>query len=94
MDHYFLTLINGGGPLCTIQRLKAKCDKSLTNFAVSFNLRRYNEGAPRGSSAAAGQLMSLTFRALRDDLQPARAAAVVKRLLQAGAYTRPLFSSI
>ena len=29
MDHYLLTLIYGGGPLCTIQRLKAKCDEAL-----------------------------------------------------------------
>lgn len=39
-------------------------------------------GAPRGSSAAAGQLLSLTFRSLKDDPRPPRAAAVVKRLLQ------------
>ena len=39
-------------------------------------------GAPRGSSAAAGQLLSLTFRSLKDDPRPQRAAAVVKRLLQ------------
>ena len=44
MDHYFLTLINGGGPLCTIQCLKAKCDEALSNFAFNFNLRRYTVG--------------------------------------------------
>jgi hypothetical protein len=41
MDHYFLTLINGGDPLCTIQRLKAKCDEALSTFAFKFNSRRY-----------------------------------------------------
>jgi len=41
MDHYFLTLINGGGPLCAIQRLKPKCCESLSNFAFNFILRRY-----------------------------------------------------
>ena len=29
VGHYFLTLINGGGSLCTVQRLKATCDKAL-----------------------------------------------------------------
>ena len=47
MDHYSLTLINGGGPLCTIQRLKAKCDESLSNLAFKFNLRRYTKGPER-----------------------------------------------
>jgi hypothetical protein len=28
-DHCFLTLTYGGGPLCTIQRLKATCDEAL-----------------------------------------------------------------
>jgi len=42
MHHFFLTLINGGGPLCTIQRLKAKCDAALSNFAFNFKLRRYS----------------------------------------------------
>ena len=41
MDHYFRTLINGGGPLCTIKRLKLKCAKLLSNLAFNFNLRRY-----------------------------------------------------
>jgi hypothetical protein len=41
MEHCFITLRNGGGPLCTIQRLKAKCDEALLNFAFSFKLRRY-----------------------------------------------------
>jgi hypothetical protein len=44
MDHDFLTLINGGGPLCTLQRLKANCDEPLSSFAFSFNLRRYSPG--------------------------------------------------
>ena len=33
MDHYFITMIYGGGPLCTIQRLKATCDEVLSSFA-------------------------------------------------------------
>jgi len=41
MDHVFLTLINGGGPLCTVQRLKAQCGEALSNFGFKFNLRRY-----------------------------------------------------
>jgi hypothetical protein len=41
MDHYFITLINGGSPLRTIQRLKAKCDETLSDFAFNFNLRCY-----------------------------------------------------
>ena len=43
MEHYFLTLIYGGGPLCIVQRLKAKCDEALSNFAFNFNLRRYTK---------------------------------------------------
>jgi hypothetical protein len=43
MDHYFLTLINGEGPLFTIQRLKEKCDETLSNFAFNFNLRRHTK---------------------------------------------------
>jgi len=51
MHHYFLvTLINGGGPPCTIQRLKAISDKMLSTCGFNFNLRRYNMG--RQSSAA------------------------------------------
>jgi ribosome biogenesis protein MAK21 len=49
-------------------------------------------GAPRGSSAAAGQLLSLTFRSLKDDPRPPRAAAVVKRLLQVAAHAPAPFA--
>jgi len=42
MHHYFLTLINGVAPLCTIQRLKLPYDKLISNFAFKFNLSRYN----------------------------------------------------
>jgi hypothetical protein len=60
MDHYFLTLIYAGGPLCTIQRLKAKCDKLLSNCAFNFNSRRYTVVAhPRQ------QAQSHTGRAVR-----------------------------
>jgi len=45
MQHYFFTLINGEGPLCTIQRLKLKFDKLLSNFAFNANLRRYTTAA-------------------------------------------------
>ena len=44
MGHFFLTLINGGGPLRIIWCLKAKCDGALSNFAFSFILRRYTKG--------------------------------------------------
>jgi hypothetical protein len=40
MDHDFLTLINRGASLCTIQRLKLKFVQLLSNLAVKFNLRR------------------------------------------------------
>jgi hypothetical protein len=42
MHNYLLTLIDGGGPICTIQRLKPICDTLLSTFAFKFNLRRYN----------------------------------------------------
>jgi hypothetical protein len=41
MEHDFLTLISGGGPLCTIQRLQQKFDKLPSSFAFDYNLRRY-----------------------------------------------------
>jgi hypothetical protein len=43
MDHYFLTLMNWGGPLCTIQRLKLNVDELLSNVAFDFNLCHYSE---------------------------------------------------
>jgi len=51
MDHYFLTLINGGAPICTSQRLRLKFDKLLSNLAFSFNLRRYTK-VEEGNKAA------------------------------------------
>jgi hypothetical protein len=45
MGQYSLTLINGGAPLCTIQRLKARCEEALSSFALSFNWRRYSAAA-------------------------------------------------
>jgi len=42
MHNLFLTLRNGGGPLCAVQRLKAKCDEALSDFAFKFNLCRYS----------------------------------------------------
>jgi len=47
--HHFLTLTNGGGPLCTVQRLKHKCDKQLSDFAFDFNSRRYMQAAKGGA---------------------------------------------
>jgi len=32
MDLYYFPLINGGGPLCTVQRLKAQCDEALSHL--------------------------------------------------------------
>jgi hypothetical protein len=46
MDHYFLTLKVGGGPLCTIQRLKLIFDQPLSTLGSSFKLRRYSKDAP------------------------------------------------
>jgi len=50
---FLLTLIHGVGPLCTIQRLKAKCDETLSNFAFNFNLRRYAGVTPPAPEEAA-----------------------------------------
>jgi len=41
VGQYFPTLINGGAPLCSSQRLKVRCDEALSNFAFNFELRRY-----------------------------------------------------
>jgi len=43
MDHDFLTLIYRRAPICTIQRLKLKFDKLLSNLGFKFNLRCYNK---------------------------------------------------
>ena len=51
MHHYFLPLINGGGPLCTIQRLKPIYDKLLSSLAFNLNLRRYIEDADNAKPA-------------------------------------------
>ena len=48
--------------------------------------------ASRSSSAAAGQLLSLTFRALKDDPNPSRAAAMIKRLLQVASHAPAPFA--
>jgi hypothetical protein len=53
MNHYFLTLLIGGGPLCTFQRLKARCDEALSNFAFNFSLRRYIKAADLAALAGA-----------------------------------------
>jgi hypothetical protein len=42
VDNDFLTLIKWEGPLCTVQRLEAKCDEALSYFAFNFKLRRYH----------------------------------------------------
>jgi hypothetical protein len=41
MHHYFITLRNGGCPLCTIERLKPTCDTLVSSVAINFNSRRY-----------------------------------------------------
>jgi hypothetical protein len=41
MDHYFFSLINGGGPLRTNFLLKATCNAAPSAFAFNFDLRRY-----------------------------------------------------
>jgi hypothetical protein len=41
MDHHFLTLEIRGGPLWTIQPLKATWYEALSNLCFKFNLRRY-----------------------------------------------------
>jgi hypothetical protein len=55
MDLYFLTLINGEGPLCTIQRLKARYDEALSNVAFNFHLRRYTKAERAAASVAKGK---------------------------------------
>jgi len=54
MDHYLLTLIYGGGPLCTIPRLKATCDEALRNFAFQIQLAPLHHGAGAGGVARPG----------------------------------------
>ena len=41
MHHSFLTVINGAGPLCSIQRLKPCTTICFSSFAFNFKLRRY-----------------------------------------------------
>jgi hypothetical protein len=50
VHHYTLTLINGGGPLCIIPRLKARCDEALAKFAFKLQLAPLHHGlrAPAG----------------------------------------------
>jgi hypothetical protein len=60
MDHYFLTVICLGGPLCTIQRLTATCDAALCNFAFKFNSRHYTTGT--SSSCCSATAPSWTTR--------------------------------
>ena len=91
MDHYFLPLMNGGAPLCTIQRLKAKCDDVLSNVAFNLNLRRYITGN------VVVQPHIEKYRSIKKTAGGKFANAVYSqpggRELMAGAYTRPLFSS-
>jgi len=71
MNLYFRTLINGGAPLRTIQRLKAKCNETLSNFALKFNLSGYKEGTlvkelkGRGFHSTTCQLNVSTFCGIR-----------------------------
>jgi hypothetical protein len=61
MDHYFLTLMDWGGPLCTIQRFKATCGEALSNVAFNFNLRRYTKGVESMSGAVQKLAEELLF---------------------------------
>ena len=65
MDHYFLTLIYGGGPLCTIQRLKATCDEPLSTFAFKCNLRRYIKAVNGEVLKASGRSVNIVVEAVR-----------------------------
>jgi hypothetical protein len=80
MDHFFLILINGGGPLCTIPRLKPIRDRLISNFAFNCKLRRYSKGL------RAGLLRTFMSDPLSDP-------AFYNTCTKAGAYTRPHLSS-
>ena len=60
--------------------MKLKCDEAVSNYASSFNLRRYVKVLPDGAAEALLQAHEKYEN------------APLKALL-AGAYTRPLFSS-
>jgi hypothetical protein len=78
MDQNFPTLINGGGPLCTIQRFKAKCDEALSNFAFTFSLRRYNKDVRKailGSLAVSDHTIPFIVERTRDLSEDVRRVA-------------------
>jgi hypothetical protein len=92
MDHYFLTLINRGGPLCTIQRLKANCDGALSNFAFNFNPHRYVK--EEREREAMGRIRSLLGGGRGGDaLVAAWQEYEEGATAEAGAYTRSHFRS-
>jgi hypothetical protein len=104
MDHYFLTLINVGCPLCTIQRLKLNFDKLLSSLAFKFNLRRYIKGLLINFLHAHFPSLLKIPGFLVEFITPIIKASKGKKTevfytmpeydnFKAGAYTRPLLSS-
>ena len=75
MDHYFLTVICLGGPLCTIQRLTATCDAALCNFAFKFNSRHYTTGTSSSCCSATAPSWTTRTRARCCARRPSRATS-------------------
>jgi hypothetical protein len=106
MDEHFATLMNGGGPLCAIQRLKAKCDEALSNFAFELNMCRYTKAlldavfppaAGRGTAwveddEEEGMRPTTPPPPVTSGPAPSRKAKLTSGR-RAGAYTRSRFSS-
>jgi hypothetical protein len=71
-------------------RLKLKCDDPLSNFAFKINLRRYTVAlaAPQPTMLIDDWILVQSSCA-----DTAELLSDVRRELEAGAYTRPLFSS-
>ena len=85
MHHYLLNLINGGGPLCTIQRLIPICSTLLLSVAFNFNLRRYNAvGRTALHAAAAGRWAAAAETVLQGGADPALADHGRRRAVDVG----------
>ena len=71
--------------------LTPQFDEPLSHFALKFDLRRYIPGV----HAASGQQLNgcLNLVDLAGSERTARSGAEGQRMKEAGAYTRPLFSS-
>ena len=69
-----------------IRPLKLKCDEPLSNFALNFNLRRYNQAMPTTYSAELRECISACLTkepARRPDLDEAVQVDPIKPMLKA-----------